>query len=205
MGKRWDALQPRHEAFIREQHLFFVASAPLDASGHVNLSPKGHDTLRILSPHRVAYLDLTGSGNETSAHLSENGRLTMMFCAFEGAPNILRLYGTGTVVLPGSAEWEELAPSFTLLPGARQIIAMDISLVQTSCGYSIPFMAYEGERETLQRWAAQQGERGLQQYRKTRNSRSLDDLPTPLGRAAEQSDAGERDDTRGPGETAAGR
>lgn len=180
MGKQFEAMLPQHEAFIRQQHIFFVGSAPLSAEGHINLSPKGHDSLRILSANRVTYLDLTGSGNETSAHLEENGRVTVMFCAFDGAPNIMRLYGTGTVVLPDSPEWAELYPLFTPIPGARQIIDIDVHKVQTSCGYSIPFMSYTGERDTLQRWAVQQGEEGLKSYRKEKNQKSIDGMPTSL-------------------------
>lgn len=182
MGKRFPAMLPEHEAFIKRQHLFFVGTAPLQAGGHVNLSPKGHDVLRLFSPTEVAYLDLTGSGNETSAHVEENGRITFMFAAFEGAPMILRLYGTGRVILPGTEEWERLSPHFELLPGARQIIWADIHQVQTSCGYSVPFLQYEGERDTLQRWAAHKGEEGLVDYRKEKNSVTLDGLVTPLGR-----------------------
>ncbi|WP_438447793.1 pyridoxamine 5'-phosphate oxidase family protein [Gorillibacterium sp. sgz5001074] len=181
MGKLFDALLPEHQEFIRRQHLFFVASAPLGPEGHVNVSPKGHDVFRILSANRAAYLDLTGSGNETSAHLLENGRITVMFCAFEGPPNILRLYGSGQVHLPGSPEWEELEPLFPALPGSRQIITVDIRKVQTSCGYAVPFLSYEGERETLQRWSAQKGEEGLREYRREKNTVSLDGLPSPLG------------------------
>jgi hypothetical protein len=181
MGKQFAALLPEHEAFITKQHLFFVGSAPLSAEGHVNLSPKGYDSLRILSPNRVAYLDVTGSGNETSAHIHENGRVTVMFCAFEGPPNILRLYGKGTVILPDTSEWKLLYPLFTPIPGARQIISIDFDIVQTSCGYSIPFMSYTGERDTLQRWSVQKGEEGLKQYWEEKNSLSIDGLPTPLG------------------------
>ncbi len=181
MGKQFTAILPEHEEFIRRQHLFFVGSAPLSEEGHVNISPKGHDSFRILSENRAAYLDMTGSGNETSAHIHENGRVTVMFCAFEGPPNILRLYGTGTVVLPGSSEWESLYPLFTPLPGARQIISIDVHKVQTSCGYAIPFMTYENERETLQRWSVQKGEEGLKQYRQEKNATSIDGLRTPLG------------------------
>ncbi|QJD85511.1 pyridoxamine 5'-phosphate oxidase family protein [Cohnella herbarum] len=183
MGKQFTALLPVHEEFIAKQRIFFVGSAPLSSEGHVNLSPKGYDSMRILSPNRAAYLDMTGSGNETSAHIRENGRVTIMFCAFEGPPNILRLYGTGTVVLPGSPEWETLYPLFEPLPGARQIIMIDFDKVQTSCGYSIPFMEYAGERETLQRWSVQQGEEGLKQYWQNKNTHSIDGLPTPLGEA----------------------
>jgi hypothetical protein len=184
MGKQFDALLPEHEQFIVRQHIFFVGSAPLSEEGHVNISPKGHDVLRILSANRVAYLDMTGSGNETSAHIHENGRVTIMFCAFEGPPNILRLYGTGSVVLPESSEWGILIPLFPPLPGARQIMVIDILKVQTSCGYAVPFMDYTGERDTLQRWSVQKGEEGLKQYRQEKNTLSLDGLPTPLGKTS---------------------
>ncbi len=184
MGKQFEALLPEHEAFIAKQPIFFVGSAPLSAEGHVNLSPKGYDTLRVLTPNRVAYLDLTGSGNETSAHIRENGRVTIMFCAFEGPPNILRLYGRGSVILPGTAEWEELYPLFPPIPGARQIIAVDFHKVQTSCGFAVPFMTYEKERDTLRKWAVQHGEEGLIEYRERKNARSLDGLTTPLGEAS---------------------
>jgi hypothetical protein len=183
MGKQFTALLPEHEEFIAKQRIFFVGSAPLSEEGHVNISPKGYDTLRVLSANRAAYLDMTGSGNETSAHIRENGRVTIMFCAFEGPPNILRLYGTGTVVLPGSPEWDDLYPHFPPIPGARQIIIVDFDIVQTSCGYSIPFMSYSGERETLSRWAVQKGEDGLKQYWKDKNMKSIDGLPTPIGEA----------------------
>lgn len=181
MAKQFPALLPEHVEFIGKQHLFFVGSAALSPDGHVNLSPKGYDTFRVLSENQVAYLDLTGSGSETSAHIKENGRVTIMFCAFEGPPNILRLYGTGNVVLHGTKEWEELYPKFDPLPGSRQIIVVDVHKVQTSCGYSIPFMAYEKERDTLQRWADQKGEEGLKSYWEQKNSASIDGLPTPLG------------------------
>jgi hypothetical protein len=181
MGKQFETLLPEHEDFIRKQHLFFVGSAPLSEEGHVNLSPKGHDVLRIFSATEVAYLDLTGSGNETSAHIAENGRITLMFCAVEGPPLILRIYGTGQVILPGSPEWDRLIPEFDLLPGARQIIRVTLHKVQTSCGYAVPHYTYTGERETLQRWAVQKGEEGIRQYHHDRNRVSLDGLPTPLG------------------------
>lgn len=181
MGKQFTALLPEHEQFIARQHIFFVGSAPLSQEGHVNISPKGHDVLRILSPNRAAYLDLTGSGNETSAHILENGRITIMFCAFDGSPNIMKLYGTGNVLLPGSSEWEQLYPLFTPLPGARQLVVIDIEKVLTSCGYAVPFMSYTGERETLQRWAIQKGEDGLKDYVQQKNVVSIDGLPTHLG------------------------
>ncbi|BFT68922.1 pyridoxamine 5'-phosphate oxidase family protein [Paenibacillus sp. P36] len=181
MGKSFEAILPEHEAFIAKQHIFFVGSAPLSGDGHVNLSPKGHDVLRIINANEVAYLDLTGSGNETSAHLEENGRITVMFTAFEGPPMILRLYGQGRVILPDTQEWEALAPMFTMLPGARQIIAVKVHEVKTSCGFSVPFYNYEGERNTLQKWAVNKGEEGLLAYWQEKNMISMDGMPTPLG------------------------
>ncbi|MFB5762404.1 pyridoxamine 5'-phosphate oxidase family protein [Paenibacillus medicaginis] len=182
MGKQFTAMLPEHMAFIRKQHLFFVGTAPMSRDGHVNLSPKGYDSFRIMSESKVAYLDLTGSGNETSAHLEENGRITIMFCAFQGPPNILRLYGTGTVILPEDSEWEGVYGMFDPLPGVRQIIVVDIHKVQTSCGYAVPFMSYEKERDTLRRWAEQKGEEGLRSYKQEKNMSSLDRLPTSLGK-----------------------
>jgi hypothetical protein len=180
MGKFYQSITEKLAEFIRAQPLFFVATAPLGAEGHVNLSPKGLDSFRVLGPNQVAYLDLTGSGNETSAHLAENGRVTFMFCAFSGPPNILRLYGQGRTVLPGDGEWDELAGLFPRIPGARQVIVADISLVQTSCGYAVPLMEQVGERDTLTRWAERKGEEGLDAYRREKNVRSIDGLDAPL-------------------------
>lgn len=180
MGKVYECITDELQNFIRQQHLFFVASAPLSADGHVNLSPKGYDSLRILSPNRVAYLDMTGSGNETSAHLLENGRITFMFCAFNGAPKIVRLYGRGYTVLPNSPEWDALSANFTLFNGTRQIIVADIDRVQTSCGYAIPLMSYDGERDTLIKWAEAKGDDGLVAYRREKNQQSIDALPAPI-------------------------
>ena len=178
MGKVVAGITPELRAFIEAQPLFFVASAPLAGDGHVNLSPKGLDSLRVLSPSRVAYVDLTGSGNETAAHVRENGRITFMFCAFAGAPRILRLYGTGRVVLPGTAEWGELAGQFPAHPGARQIVAAEIARVQTSCGFGVPLLDYVRQRDTLVRWAEAKGEE-LVRYRQQKNVRSIDGLPAP--------------------------
>jgi hypothetical protein len=166
--------------FIARQHLFFVSSAPLSGEGHINLSPKGLDCFRILSPERVAYMDLIGSGNETSAHLLENGRITFMFCAFDGPPNILRLYGKGYTVLPGQAEWEELSRHFTIYPSTRQIIVADITRVQTSCGFGVPFYEYKGEREQHFKWAERIGQDGLETYKQEQNLSSIDGLYTAL-------------------------
>ena len=176
-----DRINEKLQAFIASQHIFFVASAPLSREGHVNLSPKGLDSFRVLSPHRVAYMDIISSGNETSAHLLENGRITFMFCSFEGSPNILRLYGTGRTVLPGGPEWSELASHFTVYPSSRQIIVADITRVQTSCGYGVPLYEYRGERDQHFKWAEHQGRSGLEAYRHDHNLVSLDGLATPLG------------------------
>ncbi len=181
MAELFDEITERLHAFITAQQMFFVASAPLSPDGHVNVSPKGLDCLRILSPTRVAYLDLTGSGNETSAHLHENGRITLMFCAFAGPPRILRLFGQGAVALPGSATWHELRPLFDDYPGARQIIVADITRVQTSCGFGVPLYEFAGQRDTMTRWANAKGDDGLKAYRSENNARSIDGLPTPLG------------------------
>jgi len=186
IGKVLDSIDPRTEAFIAAQPLFFVATAPLDADGHINVSPKGLDSFRVLGPHRVAYLDLTGSGNETSAHLHENGRVTFMFCAFEGRPQILRLYGRGRTVLPDSHEWRELRPLFPDYPGVRQIIEADIERIQTSCGFAVPLMQLSRQRDTLHAWARVKGDNGLERYRREKNSHSIDALPTPLGLEAER-------------------
>ena len=191
MAKLYAEITDALAAFIQAQPLFFVASAPLDPHGHINLSPKGLDCFRVLSPRQVAYLDMTGSGNETSAHLAENGRITFMFCAFAGAPNILRLYGQGRTVLPGSAEWDQLAPHFPTYPGMRQIIVADITRVQTSCGFAVPLMEYVGQRDTLIRWVEAKGEQALTAYQSDKNTRSIDGLPTPLAEYLEREPRGE--------------
>lgn len=180
MGARFDHLLDALGAFIAKQPLFFVASAPLAGNGHINLSPKGLDSFRVLSPTRVAYLDLTGSGNETSAHLLENGRITLMFCAFEGPALILRIYGTGRAVLPGDPDWEELAGSFPTHPATRQIIDVAVREVQTSCGDGVPLMAFQGPRDKIRTWAESKGPEGMAAYRREKNLRSLDGLPTDL-------------------------
>ena len=186
MAKQYDQITPALQTFIKEQPLFFVATAPLAQEGHVNLSPKGYDTFCILSPNQVAYLDFTGSGNETSAHLAENGRITFMFCAFRGAPQILRLYGKGETVLPGAERWDELLAHFPDYPGIRQIIIASIHLVQTSCGYGVPLMELQKDRETMARWAMSKGEEDLVEYRSAKNRQSLDGLPTPLAEQYEE-------------------
>ena len=182
MAKFLPELAASHRDFIARQKIFFVASAP--AAGRVNLSPKGMDTFRVLSSSRVGYLDATGSGNETAAHLLQNGRLTLMFCAFADAPLILRLYARGRSVPPADAEWRQLRPLFgPPLPGERQLIVADIESVQTSCGFGVPFFEYTGERTQLIEWAERKGPEGILAYQAEKNARSIDDLPTGLASA----------------------
>ncbi|MEZ2334204.1 pyridoxamine 5'-phosphate oxidase family protein [Mucilaginibacter sp. RCC_168] len=184
MAKFFDSIQEQHKAFIEKQKMFFTASAPLAADGHVNLSPKGIDSFKVLSANRIAYMDIIGSGNETSAHILENERITIMFCAFEGPPNIMRLYGNGYTVLPGDEEWAALAPNFQILLATRQIIVADIHKVQTSCGFSVPYYVYKGERDQAYKWAANKGADGLEAYKKEKNMISMDGLPTALVNSA---------------------
>ncbi|MCK9530243.1 MAG: pyridoxamine 5'-phosphate oxidase family protein [Gammaproteobacteria bacterium] len=182
MAKLHPEIDPEMAAWIAAQPLFFVASAPLAANGHVNCSPRGLDTFRVLGPHHVAWLDLTGSGNETAAHLAENGRITLMFCAFAGRPRILRLFGRGEVALPGSAEFATLRGHFPAdLPGVRQIIRVVVSRIQTSCGFGVPLMTFAAQRDDLAAWAERKGGDGLVRYRRERNARSIDGLAAPLG------------------------
>ncbi len=180
MGKFSGSIQHSHKTFIEKQKIFFTGSAPLGAEGHINLSPKGLDSFRVLSPNLVAYMDIVGSGNETSAHLLENGRITFMFCAFDGPPNILRLYGKGQTVLPTDEEWPALSQHFELRLATRQIIVADIHKVQTSCGFSVPYYEYTGERDHADQWAETKGSEGLEKYMQEKNRISLDGLPSPL-------------------------
>jgi hypothetical protein len=161
--------------WMHAQPVFFVATAPRD--GHVNVSPKGYDTFRVLGEDRVAYLDLTGSGAETIAHIRENGRLTIMFCAFSGNPSIARVYGHGTVHELGTPGFDALAPNFEMLPGARAIIEVAVDRVSTSCGYAVPLMDLVEDRDRLQQWARAKTEDGLVAYRATKNAVSIDGLP----------------------------
>ncbi len=178
MAKFYAALTDELMDFIRAQRLFFTGTAAAD--GRINISPKGLQTLRILDAQRVAYLDLTGSSAETSAHLRADGRLTLMFNSFDDAPLILRLYGKGALVMPGDAEWAALYPLFPPIPGARQIVVMNIESLQTSCGFGVPRYEYNGERDDLVNWANKKGEEGLRQYRANKNRISIDGLPTGL-------------------------
>jgi len=174
MGRVLDAISDELAAFLEAQPVFFVATAPLD--GRVYLSPKGLDSFRVLDAQTVAYLDLTGSGVETIAHLQENGRITLMFCAFEGAPNIVRLYGRGEVLPVGEPEGDALLDRFPAIVGARSVIRVAVERVSTSCGYGVPLMRYEGPRSRLVEWAEARGPDGLVAYRSDKNAVSIDGL-----------------------------
>jgi hypothetical protein len=177
MAERFAALSPELAQWWCEQPVFFVATAPAGGDGHVNLSPKGYDTLRVLGPARVAYLDLTGSGIETVAHVRENGRITLMACAFSATPRISRIYGRGIVHEAGSPEFEALASHFPALPGRRSIIEIDVDRVATSCGYAVPLMDLVEDRDRLQQWAEKKGEDGIVAYWASKNRESIDGIP----------------------------
>ena len=176
MGKLYSTIDETVRKFIEAQPVFFVGSAPLDPGGHVNVSPKGLDTLRVLGPLTIAYLDLTGSGIETVSHIKENQRIVLMFCAFQGAPKIVRLYGRGRVIEPEQAEFSDLAARFSGYEGVRAIISMEVSRISDSCGYGVPLLQYEGERSQLSAWTHKLGREGLKTYRKEKNRESIDHL-----------------------------
>ncbi len=180
MGRTHDSIDARLAGFMLAQPLFFVASAPLTAEGHVNCSPKSnHGELVVLDESRVAYLDRNGSGVETIAHLRENGRIVLMFCAFEGPPRIVRVHGRGSVVERGDEGFGELAAKFPTdrIEGARSIIVVSAERVSDSCGYGVPLMAFTDHRTQMAEWAARKGEDGLREYREANNALSLDGLP----------------------------
>jgi hypothetical protein len=177
MGSAYLELDEDLQEFIAAQHVFFVGSAPLSPEGHVNVSPKGLDSFRILSPREVAYLDLTGSGVETVAHLRENGRLTVMFCAFSGRPRILRLYGGGRAVEPHDADWEQYMRHFDPHPGARSIVVLAVERIADSCGYGVPCYEHVAPRTQLDAWVRSKGVRGIAEYQSKHNRRSIDGLP----------------------------
>lgn len=187
MGKQLDRITPELELFINKQKIYFVATAA--ETGTVNLSPKGMDSFRILGPNRVMWLNVTGSGNETAAHLLLNDRITIMFCAFEGKPLILRLYGHGKSYHPANTEWHEYYPLFPPLEGARQLIDIQVDLVQTSCGMAVPFMDYNRERDELNAWARKQGPDGIHNYWAKKNMASIDGFDTGIF-ASNATDAG---------------
>ena len=177
MGKLFDGIDDAVARFIAAQHVFFVATAPLDAAGHVNLSPKGLQSFKVIDPKTVAYLDLTGSGIETVSHLRENGRIVIMFCAFQSAPKILRLYGRGEAIEPGDPRFNDLLALFPEFPGVRSVILVALERISDSCGYGIPLYRYEGDRAQLLNWAQRKGSPGLAQYRAKNNRASIDGLP----------------------------
>lgn len=176
MGKQFDKIEDAHRAFIEDQHMFFSGSAAPD--GLVNISPKGMETLRVMGPNRICWMNLTGSGNETAGHLLENPRMTLMWCSFTTRPLILRTYGTARTILPDDADWPELAALFPPHRSARQIYDLKVHMVQTSCGYAVPFMAYKGERDTMQKWVDNKSDDDIRTYWAERNATTLDGKPT---------------------------
>jgi hypothetical protein len=176
----YPALSTALKNWIAQQPMFFLASAPLQADGHVNLSPRGLDSLRILNEHELVILDLTGSGNETAAHIAENSRLTLMLCAFCGDPKILRLYGQAKVIRSEHSDWPSYRSLFApAMPGVRQIFHLSINRVQTSCGFGVPLMNFVAQRDALTEWAHKKGPDGIEKYQQTKNARSIDGLPAP--------------------------
>lgn len=178
MGNQHTEIDDSLRPFIQGQRMFFVATAPLDACGHVNVSPKGLDTLRILGPTKVAYLDHVGSGSETIAHVKENGRIVLMWCAFEGSPTILRLHGRGEVLTPHDPEFQQLRPLFPATPdGGRAMIVVAVQRIATSCGFGVPLYRFEQERSQMCDWAERKGPDGLAEYQRLKNATSIDGLP----------------------------
>ena len=178
MAEQFDALKTDHIEFINQQKIFFVATA--GAEGYVNLSPKGMDSLRVVDPNTVVWLNLTGSGNESAAHVLENNRMTIMFCSFDRTPLILRLYGSASVCHPRDEDWAKLSQLFQEQPGARQIFTLNVAMAQTSCGYAVPYYEFKEERSMLANWAAAKGEEGLREYWEEKNTLSLDGKDTGI-------------------------
>lgn len=178
MGKQFSELSDKHISFIEQQKLYFVGTAA--DSGSVNLSPKGGDSLRVISPTQIAWLNLTGSGNESAAHVLNNPRMTLMFCAFEGAPLILRAYGQASVLHNKDAEWKKYVSLFPESVAARQIFILDINMVQSSCGMSVPYFSYEGDREDLAKWSEKQGTEGIEKYWLKKNQKSIDGFESEI-------------------------
>jgi hypothetical protein len=177
MSKALDQITPELADWVAKQSIFFVGTAPLSAAGHVNISPKGGDSFRVLGPLEVVYQDYTGSGAETAAHLRENGRIVIMFCAFDGPPRIARLHGHGTIIRPGDKRFDELSSRFPQNAGTRAVIHVSVTRVSTSCGYAVPFFDFRQPRDQLDRWANTKGPEELAAYRMEKNSQSIDGLP----------------------------
>ncbi|MEH6457794.1 MAG: pyridoxamine 5'-phosphate oxidase family protein [Cocleimonas sp.] len=178
MGQKYTEISDKLIDFIERQKLFFVGTATKDS--RVNISPKGMDSLKVINKNRVIWLNVTGSGNETSAHVQENSRMTVMFTAFEGNPMILRLYGQAKVIHKNDSEWQDLITQFNPIPGARQIFDLTVDLVQTSCGMGVPLFDYSEEREQLKDWATKKGDEGIKDYWQKKNELSIDGIPTSI-------------------------
>ena len=180
MGKKLEAISEQLKSFIEDQKIFFVGIAA--ETGRVNVSPKGMDSFRVINENKIVWLNLTGSGNETAAHLLRNDRMTIMFCAFEGKPMILRLYGQAKIYHPRDLEFQQYSTLFSEEAGARQIIEMDVDLVQTSCGYAVPLMDFKEERDVLRKWAVNKGQEKIEQYWEEKNSISIDGFETGISK-----------------------
>jgi len=178
MGQQFSELSQEHIDFIALQKIYFVGTATDDSK--INISPKGQDSFRVLSPSKVAWLNVTGSGNESAAHIELNPRMTIMFTAFEGKPLILRIYGKAKAIHQNDSDWQEYASLFPVLPGTRQIFVVTVDMVQKSCGMSVPFYEYIGEREQLKDWAIAKGQSGITDYWKQKNQHSIDNIPTHI-------------------------
>lgn len=176
MSKEYSEIDNKIRDWVAKQKMFFVATAPLAGDGMINCSPKGMDSFRILGPKTVAYLDLTGSGVETIAHLKENSRIVIMMTAFEGPPQIIRFHGKGRVLQKGTPAYDEFLPHFVDYPGARSIIVIEVDRISDSCGYSVPLYAYKGDRDVLLKWAKTKGDEGVVDYQSKNNRESLDGL-----------------------------
>jgi hypothetical protein len=176
MGKQYQEISQPLREWIEKQKMFFVATAPLSGEGHINCSPKGLDSFRIITPTQIAYQDLTGSGIETVAHIKENGRIVIMFCAFEGPPKILRLHGTGQVIEMSHPDFDSMGKHFSERMGVRAYIRIDLTRISESCGYSIPLYKYEKDRDVLDKYIAAKGEDGLKTYRAAKNLQSIDGI-----------------------------
>lgn len=177
MGRIFDGIDDTLAAWIGKQPVWFVATAPLAADGRINLSPRGHDSLSILDPHRIAWVDYTGSGVETIAHLRENGRICLMFCSFDTRPRIVRVHGTGRVALPGEPDYVDVVARHPEHPSTRAVIVVDVTRVSDSCGYGVPVMEFVGERDLLRLGAVKRGPEGMAAYRAEKNAQSIDGLP----------------------------
>jgi hypothetical protein len=178
MAKFYDSISSTLKEFISNQKIFFVSTAA--ESGRINLSPKGMDSFRIMDENKILWLNLTGSGNETAAHIQQVNRMTIMFCAFDGNPLILRLYGAAKVIHTQDKDWDQYYAHFSATAGARQIFEMQVESVQTSCGFAVPLMDYQEDQDILKNWAEKKGEEAIKDYWEEKNVTSIDGLPTGI-------------------------